>query len=267
MFCKKFHLFVIPAVFILAALILATPTSSAEDWPGVFKKIQTKYENYDQKIQDMITKQEIFIKTGGREITTEATLYKKHNKFRMDSSIELENMPKEMGPMTTVVIHNGQDTWMVSSMMGKQKLTGADEKQYQTSQDWWSYLDENAELAGSETVGNRDCYVIKINETVKTPYSTMWLDKTDLVLVKGLTALSASEKIEMNFSEFKKLEKEWLVPYKTDMYLNGELISTVTVLSIETNQDVPDELFDIGKVEVNGPSMEDMMKMMQEGKD
>ena len=217
MYLKKYRPGLASLILFLAGLVLIAPASQADDWPGVLKKIQDKYAEYEKQIKDMTIQQEILITTAGREITSEATLYKKNPKFRMDSTIELAEMPKEMGPMKTVVINDGQETWMISSMMGKQKMTGDDEKQFQTSQDWWTYMNANAEITGSEKIGGRDCYIIKMLEPETSPFSSLWVDKKDLVLVKGLTEIKGAEKIEMTFSEFKKVEGDWLIPYKLSL--------------------------------------------------
>ncbi|GAH51817.1 unnamed protein product [marine sediment metagenome] len=43
---------------------------------------------------------------------------------------------------------------------------------------------------------------------------------------------------------------------------------TVLTKSLEINKGLPDDLFDVNKVEVSGPNMQEMMKnLMQQGKD
>jgi outer membrane lipoprotein-sorting protein len=129
--------------------------------------------------------------------------------------------------------------------------------------DWWNFLSENAEITGTEKVGDRDCYIIKMKETDSSPYSMLWLDKKDLILVKARSEISGGEKVEMNFSDFRKIDGDMLVPYQTEMFTGGKLMSTVKVLSVEVNQDLSDDLFDVQKADVKGPNMQDMMKMMQ----
>ena len=268
MFQRKYHSFLVPAVLLIACLALVVTSSYADDWPEVLKKTQAKYAKFEKKIKDTTTRQQIFFVTPEREITTESILFKKHHKFRMETTIELPEMPKEMGPMKTIVIHDGHDTWMLSSMMGKQKLSSDDENQYQTANDWWGFLSENAEITGTEKIAGRDCYVVKMKQTETSPYSILWLDKKNLELIKARSDISGGQQVEMFFSEFKKIEGEWQMPFKTEMYIDGERVSTVKVVSIEVNQGLSDDLFDVQKAEIKGPTMQDMMKMMQDqGKD
>ena len=260
----KLHSFLVPVLTVIACLGLVISSSYADDWPSVLKKTRAKYAKYDETIHDITTQQKIMIVTPDRKITTEATQFKKKNKFRMENSIELPEMPKEMGPVKTIVIYDGQDTWMLSSMMGKQKLSGDDEKQYQSANDWWNFLSESAELTGTEEVAGRNCYVVKLSETDSSPYSTLWLDKKELILIKAESEVSGGQQVDMHFSEFKEIEGGWQMPYQTDLYMDGQLASSVKVVSIEVNKGLSDDLFDVDKADVKGPSMQDMMKMMQD---
>ena len=97
--------------------VMAAGPVTADDWPDIHKKLQAKYDKFDKAVEDLTIHQNITVKTQGREINTESVLFKKKNKFRMENSVDLPELPKEMGPLKTIVIHTGEATWMMSSMI------------------------------------------------------------------------------------------------------------------------------------------------------
>jgi hypothetical protein len=48
-----------------------------------------------------------------------------------------------------------------------------------------------------------------------------------------------------------------------EIYQKGKLVSTIVVKTVEINQGLDDALFDPDKIEVKGPSVQDMMKKTQ----
>jgi len=59
----------------------------------------------------------------------------------------------------------------------------------------------------------------------------------------------------------------FLIPYKTEGFLDGEQMMTVLLKSFEINKGLSDDLFDVNKVEASGPNMQEMMQnLMQQGK-
>jgi len=70
------------------------------------------------------------------------------------------------------------------------------------------------------------------------------------------------------FSDFKKLTGDWQFPYKTEMYQDKTLLSTMIVKSVAVNKGLSDDLFNPDKADAKGPSMMDMMKTQkkEEGK-
>ncbi len=258
---------VLTVLIVTVCLIPAATPTSAADWAALFEKIKSKYAKFEKEIKDMTILQEIKTVTPDRELKSESKMLKKNKMFRTEITMEVPEMPKEMGPMSSIVIYDGKDTWMISSMMGKQKLIGDEEKQYQIGSDWWGFLSEKAEITGSEKIDSYDCYVVEADEQGDYPYSRIWIDKNSLVLIKAEREGPNDKKIQMVFSDFKKVKDTWDVPYKTEMLMDGKLMSVVLVKSIEINKNLSDDLFDPEKVEVKGTSMQDIMKMMKEKDD
>ena len=240
------------------------PPIYADDWSGIYEKTKAKYAKFQDDIKDMTILQEISVITPSREMVADSKLMKKGDKFRMENTIDIPEMPKEMGPIKTIIIHDGEDAWMISSMMGTHKLVGNEKKQYEMAGDWWAFLPLKAISVGSEKIGSHECHVVEFEEGEAGPYTKIWIDKNNLRLMKAESMLPDGKMAVMSNSDFRKVAKKWELPYKTELTMDGELLSTVVVKSIEINTNLSAELFDHEKAEVKGPNMEQMMKMMQE---
>jgi outer membrane lipoprotein-sorting protein len=237
---------------------------------SILEKLEAKYAKFEEEIKDMTTVQEIKVVTPEGEMVSEMQMLRKGEKFRMDTTMQMSqapDMPEGMGEMKTIIIYDGKDTWMISSFTGKKKkLSGKDEKQYQRERNWWKLISEKAKLLGTEKVGKRECYVVKIEEE-EYPFTKLWLDKRNLVLIKNESKGTEGEIILLIHSDFRKIKGDWEMPYKTEMYTDGELMATSLVKSIKINKGLSDDLFDPDKVKIKrkGFGMEMMREMIREG--
>ncbi len=258
----------------LVSLTLAVNQGFTKDLSSMLKELEAKYAKFEEEIKDMTTVQEMNVVTPEGEMVSEMQMLRKGEKFRMDTTIEMSqapDMPEGMGEMKTIIIYDGKDTWMISSFTGKKKkLSGEVEKQYQRERNWWKLISEKAKIAGTEKVGKRDCYVVEIQEE-EYPFTRLWLDKTNLVLIKGESKGTEGETILLICSDFKKIKGGWEMPYKTEIYADGELMSTSLVKSLKINKGLSDDLFDPKKVKIErkGYGMREMMKemMLEEAED
>ncbi|MEA1939887.1 MAG: hypothetical protein U9N03_04390, partial [Candidatus Caldatribacteriota bacterium] len=101
----------------------------------------------------------------------------------------------------------------------------------------------------------------------ESPYKRIWVDKDKLFLVQAEGDSSDGNKVRTTFSDFRKVKGSWELPYAIEVFINGEQTMTVLTKSLKINQGLSDDLFDIDKVEVSGPNMQEMMQnMMQQGK-
>ena len=254
------HTGVTVLVAILISLVFGTGQGIAADWQDVLREAKAKYATFEKEIKDMNIVQETkTVLPEAGEISFEAKVFEKGNKFRIEATMQMPNMPKEMGGIPTVIICDGKDTWMISSMMGKKKLTDEESKQYQTRRNWWVFLPEEAQIVGIEKIGSLECYVVEIKEKNISPFTKVWMDKENLVLIRAEIKSEKEETMLMEFSDFRKIKGNWEMPYKTEMYLNKKLMSTTIVRSIEINKGLSDDLFAPDNVKVKG-SMQDMMK-------
>ncbi len=251
----------------LVSLTLAVNQGFTQDLSSILKKLEVKYAKFEEEIKDMTTVQEIKVVTPEGEMVSEMQMLRKGEKFRMDTTTQMSqspDMPEGMGEMKTIIIYDGKDTWMISSFTGKKKkLSGKDEKQYQRERNWWKLISEKAKLLGTEKVGKRECYVVEI-EQEEYPFTKLWLDKRNLVLIKNESKGTEGEIILLIHSDFRKIKGDWEMPYKTEMYTDGELMATSLVKSIKINKGLSDDLFDPDKVKIKrkGFGMREMMKQM-----
>jgi len=225
---------------------------------------------FNAEVKDLSLVMEMTAQTPKGEVTTQMTVITKGAKSRAE--IEMKSMPggAEMPPamagMKTIVIRDGKATWMINPMTGKMQLPEEEAKQYQSQ--WYcdEYIPKDAEIAGSETISGRDCHVLVVKDDASL-YSKLWIDKKTLDPVKTETKPDDGKTMIALFSDYKKLSGDWQFPYKTEMYQDKTLVSTMTVKSAEINKGVSDDVFNADKVEVKGPNMMDMMKKMKEQKE
>ena len=254
-------------LLVLISLVLTVNQGFTQDLSSMLKELEAKYAKFEEEIKDMTTVQEMNVVTPEGEMVSEMEMLRKGEKFRMDTTIEMSqvpDMPEGMGEMKTIIIYDGKDTWMISSFTGKKKkLSGEVEKQHQRERNWWKLISEKAKIAGTEKVGKRDCYVVEIQEE-EYPFTKLWLDKTDLVLIKGESKGTEGETILLICSDFRKIKGDWEMPYKTEIYADGELMSTSLVKSLKINKGLSDDLFDPDKVmvKIKGFNIQEMMRKM-----
>jgi len=248
-------------VVALVSLMLGTGQVLSADWPNVLKEAMVKCEKFKKEIKDMTIIREMKMVSTEEDMSFSHKVkqFFKGEKFRAEITMQMPDMPKEMGGMTTIIIYDGKDTWMIS-LMGKKKLPDEESKQYQKEGICcWTRMFEKAKIVGTEKIGKRECYVIKPEEGEKSSFSKIWLDKKDLVIVKIESKETEGEIILMTSSDFRKVKGDWEMPYKTEMYWDNKLMSTTLVKSVEINKGLSNDLFDPDKVKIKGFNMQEMM--------
>jgi outer membrane lipoprotein-sorting protein len=123
--------------------------------------------------------------TAEGEMVSEIKMLKKGEKFKMETKIEAPETPEMPAGMETVIIYDGTDTWMVSSFMGKKKLSPEEGREYQKERNWRELVSEKGKIVGTQKVGGRECYVVEMEEEGESPFTKLWLDKKNLDLTKG----------------------------------------------------------------------------------
>jgi len=249
-------------------LFLIVGQGFSQSVSDILREAESNYKNFNQDFKDMTMVFDAKIYTPQGEMTSEMKLFTKGEKSRSEIVMQ---MPEGMGSMQTIIIFDGQDTWMISSFAGKKKLTteqAEEQMQYQTGMNWWRSISDKAKYIGIERINNRECYVLEIEAGGDSLYSKIWVDKNNLFLVQTEGKNDSGETMRMIFSDFRKIKDNWELPYKTEGFLGEVQMMSILLKSFEINQGLSDDLFDVNKVEVSGPNMQEMMQnMMQQGKD
>ena len=252
----------------LIILVLGLGQALTQDWSSILEQAEAKYAKFEKEIKDMTIVQEMKEITPEGEMTSETKMLRKGNKFRMDTTTQMPETPDMPEGMETVIIYDGKDTWMISSFMGKKKLSGEEEKEYQIERDWWDLVSEKAKIVGTEKVDKRECYVVEMEEGGESPFTKLWFDKKNLDLIKYEVNGPEGETIVLIYSDFRKIKGDWEMPYKIEFYMDDKLMSTSLIKSLELNTGLSDDLFDPNKVKVKGFDVEEMMrKMMPKGEE
>ncbi len=220
----------------------------AESWESVSKKIQAKYSGYTAEIHDMT----MIHKSDMQGMITISTSYIKGEKFRFNSSMQPQTEGSNSAAgMSSMVIYDGKNVWIVSPGTGlKIKVPKKKTEKYKNSENnkWWGGVPENAKLIGSEKINGNDCYIIEYKQDKEN--RKIWIDKNDLVLVKSETTVK-KDTMTVVYSDFKKIKNQWKMAYTIKNYHNDDLISTVTVISLEINKGISDDLFNAKKIKSN----------------
>ncbi len=240
----------------------------------ILREAESNYKNFNQNFKDMAIVFDTKIYTPEGEMTSEMKLFTKGEKSRSEIKMQIPEaagMPEGMRSILVVVIFDGQDTWMISPFMGKKKLTNVQAEEqmyYQMGMNWWKSISDKAKYIGIERVNNRECYVLEIETGGASLYSRIWVDKNNLFLVQTEGKNDSGQTMRIIFSDFRKIKDNWELPYKTEGLMDEVQMMTILLKSFEINQGLSDDLFDVNKVEVSGPNIQEMMQnLMQQGKD
>lgn len=261
------HILATVLVVVLVSLTLGTGQALSADWSSILKEKMAKCKEYNKEIKDETIVMEMKMALLEEEMTSssEVRRFFKGEKYRIEIIMQMPDMPKEMGGMMTIIIYDGKDTWMISSLAGKKKLPDEESKQYQKEGvSCCTRMFKNAKVVGTEKIGKRECYVVQPEEEGETSYTKIWLDKKNFYMVKSESEGTDGEIILMLNSDFRKVKGDWEMPYKTEMYEDNELMFTLLVKSIEINKGLSDDLFDPDKVKVKGFNMQEMMQQLEE---
>jgi outer membrane lipoprotein-sorting protein len=250
-------------LLLLACLVLVPAAGFSEDWAGLSKQLGERCAKFHADVKDLSLVMEMKATTPQGEVATAMTVFQKGEKSRAEIKMQGmpggAEMPPAMADMTILVIRDGKKTWMISPMTGKMEVPEEQAKQYKNQ--WYcdDYIPAEADLAGSETVSGRDCFVVVVKDP-SSLYAKLWIDKKGLDPVKTEMKPLEGKTMTALFSDYKTLSGDWQFPYKTEMFQDKTLVSTMIVKSVEVNKGVSDDLFDAEKVKTPERNMMDMMK-------
>ncbi len=243
-------------ILLWVSVILLTGISQgfSESLSDILEEAKARYNDFNRDIKDMSLVFDFKMYMPEGEMTSEMKLFTKGEKSRSEIMMQIPEaagMPEGMRSMQTIIIFDGQDTWMISPFTGKAKLTPEqteEQMQYQTGMSWWKSISDKAKYVGIEKVNNRECYLLELKMERASPYNKIWVDRKNLFLVQTEGKISSGETMRMIFSDFRKIKAGWEFPYKVEMFIDGKPMFILLVKSYKLNQGLPDELFDADKV-------------------
>ncbi len=257
---------------LIVLCLFVTGNVFAITWDELKGKIEAKYGGFSDEIKDveMVMESETKGMEGMEEVgPSEIKMFMKGEKYRMEMKMNMpegSGMPAGMGGMTNIMIFDGKDLWTVNQFTGKQKLPADTDASTRNEFNWWEDMPEKGKVIGSEKVGDRDCYVVESwSKENKEDKIKGWVDKKALLLVQREFQGAKGETFKITNSNFKKVEK-WEMPYTTEVFADGKLISKNTIKTLNINKGLSDDLFDADKVSAGTPGMPGMKDMMKKFK-
>lgn len=215
------------AIWVAAGISRGFP----KDREDYISQAKLKYSTYRNSLKDITIHQEMEMTTSDGQITQEAKMMQKGKKYR----IELKNKG--------TIIFNGTKTWIISPASGKKEMPYAESKKYQRESTLWDFLLENGRAIREERVGGYDCFVVEVKDERQVPY-TLWVEKVTFNLIQAESSQSGTGKINYWNSDFRKVNADWEIPYKIEIYVDSKLVSTNTVKSVQVDQGLKEEWFD-----------------------
>lgn len=250
-------------LLVLAALAAG---AHAEDWSALSKRLYDQCLGFNDAVKDITLVMEMTNPSSDGAIVTESKLFQKRNKFRAEitlGGLEGEDM-EGLEDMKTVVIDDGTAVWIVNPMMGKSRIPPSEGSKYRGQWYCSEYIPAQAEIAGSETVGGRECWILDVKDE-DADYSRIWIDTNSLVLVKLESESGDGETTTALFSDFRKIMGDYELPHRTELYAGADLISTIVVKSAAVNTGLSDDLFDADAVAAEAPEeLKDVMKKVRD---
>ena len=267
---KKFNGLKIVLLTAFLTLTLGINQGFTAEWASVHKKLKEKYASFKKEVKDITIVQEMQIQHGKTQVISKNKVYRKGKKYRIETSIPTPSDAETTGKMKqmkTIFIFDGRNEWVISPFMGKKKIPPKEQKNYQIGTNWYDQLPTKAKITGSEKIGKHNCYVIEFKPNDSFSFTKIWIEKKNLLLIKAQGQEKKERVLSIINSDFKKIKGIWEMPYKTNVYYDKQLMSTLVVQSLKLNQELSNDLFDPDKVTTKGssmPNMPNMQEMMQQ---
>lgn len=237
---------------------------------AIVMEAKAKRERFEEDIADLTMTAQLAQEAPQGTMSLDMKILTKGRKVRAEMVMpQMPGMPQGMAgaEMMTIEIYDGTDTWMIHPAMGKTKSPSSQSQNPFTLQrDWWKSVSDKTVLSGKESVGGRDCHVIDFSADENAPIKRLWLDSKELMMVQAEVSAPNATTLRMLLSDFRPLEGEWKMPYKTEVFEGEKIGATITVTSVDVNTGLSDDLFDGDKIEAEEVDFQQMMKQMPQGR-
>jgi outer membrane lipoprotein-sorting protein len=151
---------------------------------------------------------------------------------------------------------NEKGGWMVNPMLGSSAPQALPEEQFKTGKDQmviggallaYQAHGDKAELQGKEKVNNTDAYRIKLT-TKENDTTTYFIDANTYYLVKVIKVANMAgqeAEVETSFSDFKKTDYGFTMPYKTEISLPQGFTLAMNFKKVEVNKEIDPKIFEM----------------------
>ncbi len=211
-------------------LVVAVVASAFAADDAAMKDLRAKWEAAQQAIKDITIEQQVTANRGGQQMTVDTKVQRKGAKFRSETHAQ---------GMTMVMLFDGKDAWMIGPT-GAQKMPMPPQMQDPLRM----ALPENAKITGTETVAGRSCYIVEMTPTEGGTPIRMWVDQKSPTVVKIESKDPQGGTVLIMFSDFRKVLKDYEMPFKCEVTANGATQATITMKDIKVNSGLDDKLFE-----------------------
>jgi len=232
------------------------------DLGSIVKEAKAKSERFEKEIMDMTMAAQLAQETPQGAMSLDMKILTKGRRVRTEMVMpQTPGMPEGMAGAQMITIYDGTDTWMIHPAMGKMKTPGSQSPNpLMQERDWWKSVSDKTVLSGKESVGGRDCHVIDFSADESTQIKKLWLDSEDLMMVQVELPIPTGQSVRVLLSDFRPLQGEWKVPYKTEVFQNENIAATMTITSVEVNTGLSDDLFDASRCHRGGEEGPDTLR-------
>ena len=164
----------------------------------------------------------------------------------------------EMNGSKFVSCFTDKGGWMINPMMGATTAQPMGDEQYKVGKQQmdvggvlYNYKEKGnkVELAGQEKVGDVNAY--KLNVTTSDSNTiTYYIDpNTYYIIQASMTANVQGQDVDIitTFSDYKKTDIGYVLPYSIDTNYGGQFDMPITVTKVEVNKEVDPSVFEMPK--------------------
>jgi len=263
---KRSFVYAVAAIAaLLGNFLLAPAVHGQATWAELSKRMAASCAKFEQSVKDITITMELAVPSSGGALTSESLVYLKGDRFRAEISMEglvEAGLPAAIASMKTIVVGDSAKAWIINPVMGKSEIPVSEGTKYSGQWRCGDYMPADAKVTGVEKVGGRDCFVLEVQDE-NSGFATLWIDQKSLNLMKAEGVPGEGETNITIFSDYRKVAGDLEFPYKTEVYSGADLISTITMKSIEINKGLADELFDADKIEAAGPDAGELLKKLK----
>lgn len=213
----------------------------AETQNEILQKIEKKYSSYSEIKSMQATYKSIFFSNNAKVPMT-AKIWVKDKKMKMDIIPDKSEID-EVEQMETTILNDGENIYLINPIIGKVKLTEKEKENYIQDKAllWWKQLDDEYEYLKEQ----ENCYVFQ----KQSNRSLVFIDKKNLFLVKTVDYQNENrDTFVMIFSDYKKIDSKYYMPFLTVANLNGQKIMEMESQKLDINIEIDDSVFKIKEV-------------------